>query len=210
MAVADADYCFISVEFGPCCSSSNSNVFKNSKFGEILESNELNIQDPKVLTSDAEGLAMPFMLVGDEAFTLSDHVLRPYPNINLASLKLIYNYRLSTAQRIVECTFEILANKWRIFYRPIDVKPDFFDNIIKACCVLHNYVRKIMAFSSVTLGMNVPWNVYSLLEQEATLGAFLYESTSQSISLRHKGQFPGSMLKCNICFLPVRTSLSWK
>ena len=49
---------------------------------------------------------------------------------------------LSRARRIVECTFGILANKWRIFRRPIDVKPDFCDITIKACCVLHNYVRK--------------------------------------------------------------------
>jgi len=33
------------------------------------------------------------------------------------------------------------------------------------------------------------------------------ESISQSISLRHKGQFPGSMVNCNICFLPARTLL---
>ena len=48
---------------------------------------------------------------------------------------------MSKAQRIVECTFGILANKWRIFHRPIDVKPDFCD-IIEDCCVLHNYVKK--------------------------------------------------------------------
>ena len=142
MAVADADYCFIAVEVGADGSSSDSNVFKNSNFGKLLESNKLNIPDPRVLPSDAEGLSMPFVLVGDEAFALSEHVLRPYPNKNLTCLKRIYNYRLSRARRIVECIFGILANKWRIFYRPIDVNPDFCDNIIKACCVLHNYVRK--------------------------------------------------------------------
>jgi len=42
----------------------------------------------------------------------------------------------------MESTFGILANKWRKFRRPIDVKPDFCDNIIKACCVLRNYVLK--------------------------------------------------------------------
>jgi hypothetical protein len=84
---------------------------------------------------------MPFVLVGDEAFALSEHVLLPYPNKNLTCLKHIYNYRLSRARRIVECTFGILTNKWRIFYRPIDVNPDFCDTI-KAYCVLHNYVRK--------------------------------------------------------------------
>ena len=42
----------------------------------------------------------------------------------------------------MECTFGILANKWRIFHRRIDVKPEFCDCIIKACCVLHSYVQK--------------------------------------------------------------------
>jgi hypothetical protein len=122
--------------------SSDSNLFKNSTFGKLLENNKLNIPDPRVLPSDAEGLSTPFVLVGDEAFALSEHVLRPYPNKNLTCLKRIFNYRLSRARRIVECTFGILANKWRIFHRPIDVKPEVCDCIIKACCVLHNYVRK--------------------------------------------------------------------
>jgi len=142
MAVAGADYFFMSVEVGAYGSSSDSNVFKNSAFGKLLESNKLNIPGPRVLPSDAEGLSMPFVLVGDEAFVLSEHVLRPYPNKKLTFLKRIYNYRLSRARRIVECTFGILANKWRIFHRPIDIKPDFFDITIKACCVLHNYVRR--------------------------------------------------------------------
>jgi len=80
VAVADADYCFRSVEFGAYGSSSDSNVFKNSIFGKLLESNKLNIPDPTVLPSDVEGLSMPFVLVGDEGFALSEHVLRPYPN----------------------------------------------------------------------------------------------------------------------------------
>lgn len=42
---------------------------------------------------------------------------------------------------MVECAFGILASKWRIFYRPIDVGVEFCDAIVKACCVLHNYVR---------------------------------------------------------------------
>jgi hypothetical protein len=142
MAVADADYCFISVEVGAYGTSNDSNVFKNLTFGKLLESNKLNIPDPRVLPSDAEGLSMPSVLVGDEAFALSEHVLRPYPNKNLTCLKHIFNYRLSRARRIVECTFGILANKWRIFHRAIDVKSEFCDCIIKACCILHNYVRK--------------------------------------------------------------------
>jgi len=80
VAVADADCCFISLEVGAYGSSSDSNVFKNSIFGKLLESNKLNTPDPMVLPSDAEGLSMPFVLVGDEAFASSEHVLRLYRN----------------------------------------------------------------------------------------------------------------------------------
>lgn len=41
----------------------------------------------------------------------------------------------------MECGFGILTNKWRIFHRPLNVEPDFAVNIIKACVVLHNFVR---------------------------------------------------------------------
>ena len=92
-AAADVDCCFISVEFGACGSSSDSDAFKNSRFGKLLESNKLNIPDPRVLPSDAEGLSMPFVLVCDEAFGLSEHVLRPYPNKKLTCLKrILYIY----------------------------------------------------------------------------------------------------------------------
>jgi len=43
---------------------------------------------------------------------------------------------------MVECAFGILANKWRIFHRPLDVTPQFSDSIVKACCILHNFIRR--------------------------------------------------------------------
>jgi hypothetical protein len=43
---------------------------------------------------------------------------------------------------MVECVFGILASKWHIFYCPIDVGVEFCDSIVKASCVLNNYVRQ--------------------------------------------------------------------
>jgi hypothetical protein len=65
-------------------------VFKPPTFGKLLERNKLNFPEPMVLPSDAGGLSMPFVLVDDEAFALSEHVLRPYPNKYLTCLKDIY------------------------------------------------------------------------------------------------------------------------
>lgn len=49
---------------------------------------------------------------------------------------------MSRARRYVVCTFGILANKWRVLHTAINVEPDFGDVIVKACCVLHNFVRR--------------------------------------------------------------------
>jgi hypothetical protein len=89
---------------------------------------------------------MPFVIVGDEAFILSQHVLRPYRSRNLGVARRIYNYRLTRARWMVECAFGILCNKLRIFHRVIDVRSDFCDVIIKTCCILHNFVRQTDGF----------------------------------------------------------------
>ena len=41
----------------------------------------------------------------------------------------------------MQVTFGIMANKWRIFHKAINVNVQFAENIIKACCIFHNYVR---------------------------------------------------------------------
>lgn len=79
--------------------------------------------------------------MGDDAFPLSENLLKPYGGKHLTQTKQTFNNRLSTARRYIESTFGILANKWRIFHRPIDVNTDMAENIIKAACILHNFVR---------------------------------------------------------------------
>ncbi|CAK1603948.1 unnamed protein product [Parnassius mnemosyne] len=142
MAVADANYYFISVDIGAYGSSSDSTVFKNSAFGKKLEGGQLILPSPTYLPKDENGENMPYVFDGDEAFALSEHIMRPYPRRNLSVTQRVFNYRLTLARRFVECTFGILTNKWRILHRALDVKLTTCDQIIKACCILHNYVRK--------------------------------------------------------------------
>jgi len=97
----------------------------------------------KTLPGDEQGDPQPFVLVGDEAFALSKHLLRPFPGRNLNDERRIFNYRLSRARQHIECTFGILSNKWRVFHSTnILVEPDFAILITKASCVLHNFVRR--------------------------------------------------------------------
>jgi hypothetical protein len=61
----------------------------------------------------------------------------------------------------------------------------------------------MMGFGLKTLCMTVPWKVFSLLEQGAVLEALLQGTILPSILPRHKGQFPGSIVKYNTCSLSV-------
>jgi hypothetical protein len=100
LALVDAIYSFIAVDVGAFGKSSDSNVFKKSNIGRKLESNQLGIPESRPLSNDENGKCMPFAVVGDEAFALSEQVLRPYPNRNLSVQQRIYNYRLTRARRM--------------------------------------------------------------------------------------------------------------
>jgi len=95
------------------------------------------------LILEGSDVKLPFVLIGDQAFSLTDKVLRPYKGHFLRDTKKIFNYRLCRARRFVECAFSILSNKWRIFYRPLDVTKPITKSILKACVVLHNLVREM-------------------------------------------------------------------
>lgn len=140
IGVCDANYSFVAIDVGAYGKSSDSSIFKESLFYKKLINNSLNIPNPKPI-STLNPEPIPYVIVGDEAFGLSENIMRPYGGNNLTMSKKIFNYRLSRARRYIECTFGILSNKWRIFHRPLNVKPDLAQNIIKACCILHNFVR---------------------------------------------------------------------
>ena len=52
--------------------------------------------------------------------------------------KSVFSYRLSRARRVVENAFGILTQRFRVFLRPIAVRVDVDDKIVKASCCLHN------------------------------------------------------------------------
>ncbi|CAI6375883.1 unnamed protein product [Macrosiphum euphorbiae] len=137
----DAEYCFTTIDVGAYGREGDSTVFKECPFGRKLYSEELNLPEPVCLPNTTDS-PQPFVIVADEAFGLHKNLLRPYPGRGLNDKRKIFNYRLSRARRYVECAFGILANKWRVLHTPILVEPDFTDCIVKACCILHNYVRR--------------------------------------------------------------------
>nr|XP_023021258.1 protein ANTAGONIST OF LIKE HETEROCHROMATIN PROTEIN 1-like [Leptinotarsa decemlineata] len=130
LAICDANYCFTYIDIGAYGKFADSNIFVNSTFWKRVEQ----------LPLPGNNKPLPFVLVGDDAFPLSPHLMRAYARKNLNNKKKIFNYRLTRARRFIECAFGSLTNKWRIFHRPLNVSQRLCKKIIKSCCVLHNYV----------------------------------------------------------------------
>lgn len=97
LAVADANYCFT------CYGSSlDSSVFMPSSFGHMLRDNGLDLPENCSLPGTRDP-SLSFVFVGNEAFALDEHLLRPYSSVE----KRFLNYHFAWAQRDVECTFGI-------------------------------------------------------------------------------------------------------
>lgn len=129
------------VDIGAQGKYGDSSIFRHGMFYKKLEYDSLNIPKPRPLPGDNTNQSLPFVIVADEAFGVSPSILRPYARSNLNYKKKIFNYRLSRARRYIESTFGILSNKWRILHRPLNVSVELSEKIVKACCILHNFVR---------------------------------------------------------------------
>ena len=144
MALVDADYRFIYIDVGNYGSNGDSGIFKNSSLGEAFTGQLLDIPGPKRLPGYPEGGALPHCIVADEAFPLRMDLMRPYPRgkkkNRLPYDKSIFNYRLSRARRIVENAFGILAQRFRVFDRRLQIYDHNVIKIVNATCVLHNYL----------------------------------------------------------------------
>ncbi|CAN7942970.1 unnamed protein product [Ixodes hexagonus] len=137
LAVVDADYKFVVVDVGAYGKQSDGGVLKQSAFGQLLEQGRLEL--PKDLLLPNTRLPAPCVFVGDEAFQLRPDFLRPYPGRMLDDDKRIFNYRLSRA-RCAENAFGILVTRWRILERRLGENPQNDEELVKALCVLHNFL----------------------------------------------------------------------
>ena len=143
MALVDANYSFIMVDIGAYGKQSDAGIFANTDLGRALLTPEmLHLPNDAPLVNAPDLGHMPYVIVGDEAFPLQKHLMRPYPGRSITENQQMYNYRHSRARRIVECAFGILSGRWRIFRTKIAVLPETVTLIVQAATVLHNMLQK--------------------------------------------------------------------
>lgn len=138
MAVVDSKYKFVLIDVGASGRLSDGGVFKNSVIGQRLESGMLNLPGPT--TFPGTSTCTQHVFVGDEAFQLRTDFMRPFPGRLTDDEKIVFNYRLSRARRCVENAFGILVSRWRLFRSPVKLDLENVDNVVKAACVLHNFL----------------------------------------------------------------------
>ena len=143
MGLVDAKYKFIQVDVGAYGWNSDGGVFATSNFGRAFNEGQLNIPEPEPL-QDAGALGpMPYVIVADEAFPLKGIMMRPFPGgrQRLPLDKAAFNYRLSRARRVVENAFGLLATRWHIYERRMNLSVDNTIKVVLASCVIHNFLQ---------------------------------------------------------------------
>lgn len=140
LAICDANYMFTFVDIGAYGRRSDGGVFSECEIGIRLENGKMNL--PPAAPICELGVKLPYCIVGDEAFPLKPYLMRPYPGKqSVERLKRVFNFRLGRARRPIENSFGILASKWRIFRRPINMNVQNTMLVVQASVCLHNWLR---------------------------------------------------------------------
>lgn len=87
MALVDSKYRFIYCNIGAKGSISDGGVFSGTSFYYKLQNGELNIPPSEVLPG--REIAVPYVIVADDAFPLEQHIMKPFPRRNLSGLLII-------------------------------------------------------------------------------------------------------------------------
>lgn len=141
LAIVDAKSKFIAIDVGSYGKEGDSGIFSKSVMGKRIYSKQFGLPENTQLPGSDKSL--PYIIVGDEAFRLHTHIMKPYNRSQAKEdfEKQIFNYRLSRARRVSENAFGLLSQIFRIYYTPIAIKPETCDLLITATCCLHNLIR---------------------------------------------------------------------
>jgi hypothetical protein len=92
------------------------------------------------ISEDVNGKSIPFMILGDPAYPLMNWVMKDYCGTTTPQQES-FNVYLNCGRVCVEMAFGRLKARWRILQKRIDIHHIFVPQVIRARCVLHNFVE---------------------------------------------------------------------
>ncbi|KAK5648031.1 hypothetical protein RI129_002923 [Pyrocoelia pectoralis] len=138
LAMSDAHYRFIYFNLGINGRVSDGGVYQASYLPRAIEKNELHFPNPEALPG--RNTKVPYVIVADDAFPLSKHLL-------------------SRARRIIENAFGILCNRFRVLLNPINLSAAKVEIVTLACVALHNYLLKDVIVHPDAVAEPLPTNL---------------------------------------------------
>ena len=139
LVLSDANYRAIWAHVDSPGCESDCGIYTESALCKGAMNDTLNFPPPEPLPNDNQDTR--YFFIGDDAFPLREYMLKPYAQRYLDDDKLIFNYRLSRARRVVENLFGIMAKRFRCLLGTLEVQAEKAVAISKACLVLHNLLR---------------------------------------------------------------------
>lgn len=142
LAVTDSKNKFIIIDVGAYGKDSDGSVLSNSSFYQKLENGDIQLPPAEPLPNS--NIMAPYVFLGDEAFPLKTFIMRPYPRRQATDVtKIRFNKRLSATRVSVECTFGMMASKFRMLYKTIETSVENAIKIVMSICLLHNILIDI-------------------------------------------------------------------
>lgn len=167
LAMVDANCKFLFVDIGAFGKEGDSSIFSSSVMGNKVYSGTLFPADEVLPNSNKK---LPYVVIGDEAFRLHRHLMKPYSKLSAKSdrRKTVFNYRLCRARRVTENAFGLLSQVFRVYYTPIAINPEVCDKLVMVTCCLHNLLRDAFLeknskiFYEYDPNVNLPHNIIPL------------------------------------------------
>jgi len=141
-AMVDANYKFVAVDIGSFGKEGDNGIFLKSNMGKQILDGTFGF--PEQCNLPGSDKVAPHVIVGDEAFSLHKHIMKPYTRKSAREnpAESVFNYRLSRARRVTENAFGLLSQIFRIFYQPINLEVTTIDDLVWVACCLHNMLRE--------------------------------------------------------------------
>ena len=121
-------------------SSSDAQRFNRGKPKRRIENGRLGLSPSEPLGPGE--LNLHYFLLGDnDAFALMPWLVKPYSRRQVTREERIANYRISRGRRVVENSFGILVNRFRVLLTTMEQRPKVVRDIVLTCVVLQSMLR---------------------------------------------------------------------
>ncbi|KAH9382570.1 hypothetical protein HPB48_011996 [Haemaphysalis longicornis] len=143
-----------------------------------------------------EGVNVCPLLLGDQAFPLQAHLIKPFPRPGPhGSPSQTFNYRPSSARRVVENAFGRLKSRFRMVHKCLECDIDNVNSVVRAACVLHSICEQLRDHCDTQAGsMQSAVTMKDVLSQSAQACIqCIYIVKCMKAALKHKSSNLASM-----------------